>query len=229
MPGRSIPALFAALLLTCSSCIVAIGAWDDASRPNLRGSGVRVAEDRDVAEFDRLSVGGWFEVVVHVGEPRRVRLRADDNLLPHVRTQVRDGRLEVRVKDVRPRVDEALSLEVWTPALRELDLAGSVEFTVTGLDEERLELDVSGSCSGDAAGRVGTLEVDASGSARLDLSRLVAQEVDLDASGSAHVQVHAERSLDVDASGSVTVVYRGSPALDTDLSGSCSVRRASDG
>lgn len=204
-----------------SSCVVSIGG--SSGTQYVHGSGVRVSEERVLTGFERIDVSGTFRLNVRVGEPHRVVLHGDDNLLDYVRARVDNGRLKVELKGARVSGAQPITVEVCVPTLRSLDVSGSCRFEVVGLDAERFDVDVSGSTRGSAAGRAKHLVIDVSGSAELDFFALEAGEVDLDVSGGAKVFVSAERRLDTDVSGSAAVRYRGRPAMRTHISGSGSV------
>jgi hypothetical protein len=212
------------LSLAFSSCVVRIGGCSGA--PYVHGSGVPASEERALAEFDRIEISGAFRLVVRGGEPRSVVLRGDDNLLEFVRTRVRDGRLLIDTHGARFTSALPIEVEVGVPTLRGLEVSGSSRFDLQGLGAEQFSVAVSGSANGQAAGRVGTLNIDISGSARLEFFELLADEVDLRVSGSARVNVHAERRLAARISGSGEVRYRGQPEVRTSLSGSGWVRPA---
>src|SRR5437660_12915469 len=62
----------------------------------VHGSGVRKTEKRDLPAFNAIETSGAFEVNVDCQKPASFELEADDNLLPLVETEVRDGVLRVR-------------------------------------------------------------------------------------------------------------------------------------
>jgi hypothetical protein len=106
------------------------------------------------------------------------------------------------------------------PELHALDLSGSEEASVVGLEGERFVLDVSGSASLLAAGRVDQLDVESSGASELDLSGLVARRARLELGGSSSISVHVEEDLSIASQGSSEVRYRGRPSVRVDPSGS---------
>lgn len=226
MRPNHLPILLLLPSLLLSSCVVQLGGCGST---NVRGSGLRIAEERQVEHFDRVSISGGFRARIRSGEPHSVVIRGDDNVLEHVRTRLREGRLEVSLQNnVRLRTDEPIELEIALPSLRALAISGSCELDLDGVDTQRFELSVSGSATGRAAGRVEELAISVSGSARQDLFDLVAQEVDIRISGSARLDVHAERRLDVQVSGSGAIRYRGQPDVQSRISGSGSVRSAGE-
>src|SRR5690242_3992270 len=61
----------------------------------IAGSGNRKSEKRDVKSFNAIDTSGAYEVNVTCQKPASVEIEADDNILPLIKTEVRDGTLFV--------------------------------------------------------------------------------------------------------------------------------------
>jgi hypothetical protein len=61
------------------------------SSPTNEGSGVAATQARNVAAFNSVELAGSNNVVIRVGEKQSVVVRADDNLLDRVTTEVQSG------------------------------------------------------------------------------------------------------------------------------------------
>ena len=214
----------------------------DFDAPGLDGSGRITSETRSVSGFDRIAVGDEFDVEVTVGPAASLTLSGDDNLLPHVRAEVREGTLHV---DARRELDptEPLRIRVTVPTLRGISASGSSTVTAAGVRSSSFDASVSGSADVRAAGSFGDLEASisgsggirlrgtaesvqasVSGSGNLDLAGTPARTAAVRVSGSGDATVHATESLDAAVSGSGDVRYVGSPRVETRISGSGSVR-----
>ncbi len=206
-----------ALAAVASGCHVCCD-WN----PAIEGSGVLVAEERAVEDFDQVALAGGMQLYVRVGLPHRVVLHADDNLQQHIRTEIEGGELRIRFEESVDS-DHTLRADIDLPTLRGVDIAGSSNLTIVGVEGPQLELEVAGSCRGEVSGWVDALEVDVAGSARLNLFELEAKNVSIDIAGSGRVQTHAIETLEVDVAGSADVTYRGQPRVDIRQAGSASV------
>jgi len=78
-----------ALLPACVIVVDADGNYHDSN--TIRGSGVRVTEQRDVSDFSRVQISGSGEVTVEVGGQTRVTVSCDDNLIQHLTARVEDA------------------------------------------------------------------------------------------------------------------------------------------
>ncbi len=178
---------------------------------SVAGSGNRRTERREVAGFDRLVVEGAFRVEAACGAGPSVEIEADDNLLPLIRTPVEGGRL--RVHSERGLSMKALPvLRLTAPDLREIELPGASDFTLTGVRNESLTINVPGASKLRAQGETGRLEVNLSGAGLVDAEGLRARHVAASCSGAGSISVHASEALDASVSGVGSINYAGDPA-----------------
>jgi hypothetical protein len=193
-------------------------------QPTHVGSGVLAEETRSLPAFERLGISAPARVTVTTGPSHQVRLAYDDNLLPHVETVVAGGELEIRLADgASYRSSKTLVVEVVTPVLSGLSIAGSAVVEAEELAGAHFDLSVAGSGKVRAGGAVDELEVSIAGSGELNLGELVAQRANVDIAGSGDVVVHALEALNVSVAGSGKVRYRGQPAVTSSMAGSGSV------
>lgn len=191
---------------------------------SIQGEGPNLAIERPIESFDAISLEGGWELDVRVGELTSVVVQADENLHEYIATEVEDGRLRIRFLE-SVSTSNPLRVEVSTPHLERLDVAGSGRLEVTGVDAQDFRISIAGSGRGTLAGRADTVSVSIAGSGDLDLYGLEADAVDVSIAGSGTVHAHANRSLDVDIAGSGRVRYHGQPELSVSQAGSGSVRR----
>src|SRR6266853_3313510 len=57
----------------------------------IAGSGVRKTEKRDLKSFNAIDTTGTYEIDVTCQKPASFEIEADDNILPLIKTEVRDG------------------------------------------------------------------------------------------------------------------------------------------
>jgi len=227
--------LAAPLLLAVSAgCIIHVGGsgWsgshsfvqsDGSPGPRIRGDGVDATEQREVSEFDAIRVATSFDVKVSVGGQQGVTLHGDENILPHVRTSVRGGSLEVTMDQGSYRFESPTWIEITVPELKAYSLSGSGDCELAGIDQGAFSVSLSGSGDIVAVGRTEHLSVDVSGSGNLELTGLKAREATVDVTGSADVALHVSDALMVNISGSADVRYEGGPNVNATITGSGSV------
>lgn len=138
MPGR-VSVLVGAVLrvpLSVSAC--------DGGILGVRGSGNVTTESRDVSGFDEIVVLGSGKAVVDVNGTESLTIEAEDNIMPLLKTEVRNGRLELSVEsNISPTTD--VKYTITATALRGVSITGSGDVVVTGIDAGSFDVEVSGS------------------------------------------------------------------------------------
>jgi Putative auto-transporter adhesin, head GIN domain len=187
--------------------------------------GPRTSQTRDVATFTRIDNRDSVDVVLHVGEPQRVRVRAGEKVIDDVRTEVRDGTLQVTFDHDGFGGDDVI-VEASAPSLAGVAASGSGDIDVDGIEADAFDLRSDGSADIALAGTAGRLAVNLDGSGDADLAELAARDARVFVGGSGDADVRAEQRLDVTVDGSGDVRYHGSPALTQHDDGSGELSRA---
>lgn len=183
------------------------------SRDTVVGNGQLTLERRAVSNLADLDMSGPVNLEVRVGQEASLQVEADANLLPLVRTEANGGALRVRV-DGNVRTSHAIRVIYTVPQLSQIRATGSGRLTVTGLNGGALTLTKLGSGSSRLSGKVGTLNMELTGSGDVDASALQSGNANLSLTGSGGItlgQVQGELlnvkvrgSGDVHASGSAS-------------------------
>lgn len=193
---------------------------------SVRGSAVAGAQSRALAAFSGVELAGSNEVAIHVGGKQSVVVYADDNVLGHVRTTVRDDRLVVGTTGSFTSTTPA-RVEITVPSLNVLNLTGSGVVSAAGIHTASLTVTLSGSGVLRASGRATRLSVTLAGSGDAQLEQVVAQDVRAVVSGSGRILVTATNSLNASVPGRGAVIYGGNPAhVTTSITGTGAVTRA---
>ncbi len=176
----------------------------------VRGSGNVTAEKRSVAAFEGIKVSGIFRVEAVAGREQSVEIEADDNLLPLITTEVRDGVLVIATKEsIRPR--STLVVRVSNPMIARIQSSGVAKISATELSGP-FELEMSGASKAELKGNVSELKVSVSGAAKIEATELQATNADIKASGACKVSVAVTGELNANASGASKIYYTGEPA-----------------
>jgi Putative auto-transporter adhesin, head GIN domain len=175
------------------------------------GSGVPATQPRAVPAFNGVELAGSNNVVIRVGEKQSVVVRADDNLLDRVTTEVHSGTLVIANTPGSFTTKSPMSVEVTVPTLSSLTLSGSGNIVVDGINAESLEMTLPGSGTLAGSGTVTRLDVSVGGSGTVQFTELVANDVRAVVGGSGSIFVTATNSLDASVTGSGAILYTGSP------------------
>jgi Putative auto-transporter adhesin, head GIN domain len=181
------------------------------SSSTTEGSGVPATQARDVAAFHSVELKGSNNVVIRVGEKQSVVVKADDNLLDRVTTEVQSGTLVIANTPGSFETKSPMSVEVEVPTLTALTLSGSGNIVVDDIDAESLEVTLPGSGMLTGSGTATRLDVTVGGTGTVQFTRLVADDVRAVVGGSGSIFVTATNALDASVSGSGAILYAGNP------------------
>jgi hypothetical protein len=215
------------------------------------GSGNVIIDTREVEDFHAIGVDYPAEVVVTQGTSVSVEVEGDDNLLPGLQTQVRNGTLEIFYKAengewVNPSqlvkitivVEELdlvdihnagnLSLEgIKSDELR-MDVSGAGNLEMNDIDVDMLSIDLSGAGNVVASGRADDFDLSISGFGNFNGKDLHTKTAEVNMSGAGSATVWVDDELDANISGAGSVNYYGSPDVSRRVSGVGSVSRSGD-
>lgn len=184
----------------------------------VRGSGVRKTEKRDLPAFTSIETSGAFEVRVDCQKPASFELEADDNLLPLVQTEVRDGVLRVTTTKGYSS-NGGIVLRVTVPDLARIKSTGAGKFNISNLKNDQFEIQSTGAATVVASGQSKSLMISSTGAGKIDAHDLRASDATVKVTGAAGVDVYATDALDVTVSGAGRVTYSGNPKVSKKVSG----------
>ena len=218
---RVIALVFLALLLiNCSKNQVVVG------------SSNIISQEKQLSAYDRVEVLGSYDVIFTDGEVSKIKIKAPDNILPLIQTEVSDGLLRIDAGKSRYRVKEPIIIYVPVDSrLKQVVIRGSADiYTEKNLETKALNVGIYG--SGDArlvvdvfslalevvgagdirvSGRAKDLSIDISGSGDVDTSKLTAEKAAISISGAGDVSAYVTEDVDISIAGSGHVIIKGNP------------------
>jgi hypothetical protein len=219
--------------------------------PGERGSGNVVSETRDVSGFDAIDVEYPAEVFVRQGNSESLEIEAEDNLLPNLKTQVRNGRLEIFYrreggKHVNPT--KTVRITIMVKDLNDVNFSSAGEITIEKLKTdnldaslsgagnlnledvqlEGLEVSLSGAGSLSASGTADNLDASISGFGDFKGADLHSQDAHVSISGAGSATVWVDNNLDAQISGAGSISYYGDASVSRQISGVGGVTHAGD-
>ncbi len=191
-----------------------------------KGSGNIKSQDRNVDAFIGIKNTCSADLFITQGSPS-VTVKADDNLLNLIETEVEDGVLVIGVKGRGFRYSKVLEVHISTPSLEKIKNSGSGDTKFKGtfkandlyiglsgsgdldghFDATNLEVKVNGSGDTDISGVAGKLKVSVSGSGDVDAEGLKLEDCYIKNSGSGDISLEGKTNL-------LTVNLHGSGDLD---------------
>lgn len=225
-----------AVVLTSAACRIG-GVFD-----TVRGSGNVVSEERQVSGFDSVSVEAGMQLFLTQGDRESLTIQAEDNIIPHIESQVTGQRLVVRFDPSGPRsfsTRRVVEVHVTLVDVRELEASGGGRIEAGELVSDALSLTASGgsnvrigslaasefsaalSGGSNAAieGEVGQQTVSMSGGGSYQAGDLLSSRAVITFSGGANGTVWATDSLNANLSGGSNLAYYGRPEVSDRVTG----------
>ena len=192
--------------------VIALGLSSCKLQRGLAGSGNRKTEKRELKTFNAIDTSGAYNINVTCQKPATFEIEADDNILPLIKTEVRDGVLFVS-DDQEYHSSKIPSLRISVPDLSRLANRGAGDVNIVDANSNQLELESTGAASIDAGGNARSFTISSTGAGKIDAGKLHAEKVRVSVSGAASIDVYATEQLDVDISGVSQVSYAGNPKV----------------
>jgi hypothetical protein len=192
---------------------------------NTTGSGKMRLEKRDIPAFSAVDISGAYDVEIVVQKQQSLEIEGDDNLLPLIKTEVKNGVLKVyNEKQISTRNN--LRLRISVPDLDGITTSGASEFVVSDMKGDEFNIEASGAGHIKISGEIKTLIAGMSGAVGLDAKDLHAQKVTVTSNGASNADVYASEELSANVSGAGNVEYYGDPkVVNEDTSGAGSISK----
>lgn len=179
----------------------------------IAGSGVRKTEKRIVADFKGIDVGGAYEVeIVAQKQEQGIELEGDDNILPLVKTEVKNGTLHVW-SDEPFNVKNAVRLKIAAADVQAMNISGACKVNVQNIKTDRFELNVSGASDVTMQGETTSLKIDSNGASKVDSEKLTARAANVTTNGAGTTRVYVSEEMTAKASGASKIIYSGDPKV----------------
>ena len=218
-------------------------------RDREESAGPATTRNYPVAGFERIEVGGPYEVTVATGGAPSVRASGGERALERMVVEVEDGTLKIHTRKRKGMnfgwsTSHPVKLSVTVPRLSAAQIAGSgliavdkvtgdaFEAGVAGsgnvrlgqVEVKRLKAGIAGSGEINAgSGRAAAAQYEIAGSGGIDAARLVAESAAVSIAGSGNVAAHATGTASVDIAGSGDVRMTGGAQCRVSKAGSGNV------
>lgn len=197
----------------------------------IEGSGKIVTENRAVSDFTRVEVCCGMELYLTQGETESLEIKADDNFMEEITTQVANGTLVIRYQqqtNVSYRPSQPVILTLTMPEVRGVNISGGGYFETESVESEGFDLNLSGGSDARIDRLVtGNMQVNISGGGKLTAGVIEGEQVGMGFSGSSGGEILSltAATLELEASGGGLIRISGTVTeQDINLSGGSSYR-----
>ena len=210
------------------------------------GSGNVITENRTVQKFTGIDLQCSANVYFTQGDEQSVRVEAEDNIITHIVTEVKNDELVVTTDGKDFNSHNQINVYVTVKDLCLLELSGSgnmigkshincdnMVIRIGGSGDIKadvrslsMKINVSGSGNMEVSGTAASTDVRIAGSGNVNAKNLDVMTSAVSISGSGQSTINASEQLSVSISGSGNVHYIGEPQkLSTSITGSGSVTK----
>lgn len=194
---------------------------------DIEGSGVLISESRAVADFHAVTITNSGRLLIEQTGEESLVIRAEDNVMPVLRSEVVDGRLELGIEpgnNVRSR--EEVEYRLTVRDLDELRISGSIRAEAERIDTDTWLVELDGSSRLTVSGETDGQQLTLSGSSRYLAVGLESRTATATMSGSSRASVRVAERLDGRIRDAAVLEYHGDPEVDVQISGPAVVRKA---
>ncbi len=189
------------------------------------GSGKVISETRSVSGFDSVALEGSGAVNITFGTDESVVVKADDNIVPLIETNVQNGTLVIGIKgNTGINTSNGILVTVTMKSLKSLSLKGSGSIDATGLVGNDVEIRLAGSGNINVTGTADSVNISLPGSGNIYCDGLQARSATVTLDGSGTITTYASESLDAGIRGSGSIRFKGNPShVSKNVTGSGSI------
>ena len=213
------------LLITLAIIIIIIFfIKNNLTKNNIQGSGNIISKSRELNNFTSIILLGSIDVNIKTSESNNCVVVADDNLIPYIKTEVVNNKLNISLNESYSSEDK-LVVNINTPNYDEVSLSGSGNINILDFKNNNLSLNISGSGNITGNGEVETLVVKINGSGNLMSKEIKSKSATITINGSGDGEVFASDSISAKINGSGNIKYFGNPEnVDSIINGSGNIK-----
>lgn len=241
--GRFIITLLLIVISTCGSFTA--NASEGVFSKRLRGNGNKIIENRQSAmQFSEVSVSTCVHLVISDRRDGDILVRTDENIMPYVHMEVRNGVFYARLANTSSRDMENVRIDIEMPyngkiceitaaaassvtvvPMLEADdveiSAAGASFVVANVRAKSVDVDLAGASSARLTIASSELEVSASGASKARFESATCKSCDLEVTGASQINGKLfVGTCDIDASGASKISLSGSAQrADMEISG----------
>ena len=170
-------------------------------------------ETRSVSGFTGINASSVFNITVSKGNTESLIIEADDNVMPYVRSEVRNGVLHLYIDNNKQAKNiKILKASIVMKNLDNVTLSGACKFTTNDLfTPEKFKVDCSGASGIEVNLNTGQLNLEASGASKIRIKANITGNTGLNVSGTSKIQGELKAAnVELSSSGVCSVELTGS-------------------
>lgn len=198
----------------------------------IKGNGKVVTVTRTTSDYDGVSAGGSFDVILVKGKEGKITIKGEENIIPYIETEVSGNTLKIKYKrNTNIRTTKRLTVTVTFESIESVALGGSgnvsskalikaTDFKVSlggsgnitvKVDADNVKASIGGSGNINLEGRSNELTCSIAGSGSIRAYGLETDEVNATVAGSGSIKTTVKSKINAKLVGSGSIYYKGNP------------------
>jgi hypothetical protein len=195
-------------------------------KEEVKGSGNVITETRNVSGIKSVGLAGDAKLEIEQTGSESLTITGDDNILPLIKSEVRDGQLLLSENiDFSHDAEQRLRYKLTVKDLNEISLSGDGSIDAKNIATNRLKVSISGDGVIRVAGSADSQDISISGDGRYEAADLGSKDAEAHISGDGWTTIAVSGKLKADISGDGRVEYIGNPTVEQNISGDGSVKK----
>lgn len=212
------------------------------SNKKIKGNGNVVTVNRTTSDYDGISVGGSFDVILIEGKEGNIKIEGEENIIPYVETEVSGNTLKIKYqKNTNIYTTKRLTVTVTYSDINKVSLGGSGNITNEGvikandlktslggsgnitltIDADDVSANIGGSGNIKLEGNSEELNCSIAGSGSIKAYELSTDTLNATIAGSGSIRTTVKTKIKAKVVGSGSIYYKGNPKyIDTKSVGS---------
>ena len=214
--------LLASLFIAFSFSVNAQSWWGNNKK--IKGNGTIIIEKRTTSNYDAITVGGSFDVVLIKGTEGNITLKGEENIIPLIETEISGGTLKIKYKkNTNVKTTRRMVVTVTVSEIESIALGGSGNIEL-GINADETNVNIGGSGNIDLKGITNNLKCAIAGSGSIRAYNLTTSEINATIAGSGSVKATVKNKIKANLIGSGSIYYKGNPKqIDSKSIGSGSI------
>jgi hypothetical protein len=222
--------IITSIILTLSFSVNAQNWWKN---KRVKGNGNVITKTRTISDFDKVDVGGSFDVILVKGEERKITINGEENIIKYVETKVFKNNLQVKYQNnTSLSTTKKLTVTIMYNDIEEISLSGSgniinkgvlnnsnLEIRLGGsgnitlhIDSGEVQSSIAGSGNIKLQGKSNELECSIAGSGNIKAYGLITNILSATITGSGNIKSTVKNEIKAKVIGSGNIYYKGNPS-----------------
>ena len=173
-----------------------------------------IDQTHNVSGFDKIEIGGVYELDVRVGGEFSVETSGHDKEAEGMKIYVEGDTLIVKQKKSFMKWSgnqNGITIKISMPKIEGIAIGGVGEGSIRGINADHLQVEIGGVGGLDFSGKCKTLKIKVGGVGELNARDLKCESADVQLAGVGEIDIYASHSVDIQTAGVGEVNVYGNP------------------